>query len=262
MADILIKVDTRGDREDGDVLFAAQDKHVFMVNAQNICHRKKQLKNSDGLNTKGTVAEDYYTRTHQYKFTRVGNNVERLDLISGVTDVLGDTPKIIDGKSQHIDVQRFITKALKNENHKIFGTKNNELWYGGKIHHDGLNGLWSDIENKTGNLRSDHSSWPFSDRERTGWLALPVLDFNDKEMERITEPLYATNDVGEFTLDDGGARIVKKFRRAKIDWELRLTDLNITKEDVLNKEKMIDLRGKTAVDQKLIRIKKPNKGGL
>lgn len=261
MADLLIRLEDGRDRESGDVIFAAQDKHVFMCHAENICNRK-HFRAGHTL-PRGTLAEDYYIRTHEYKFERTGNSVSRTALLTNDIIVFeSNKPFELDGKMVQMDVEQFIAKALKHPGHKIFGSTGSEVWYGGKLNHDGLDALWSDIEAKTGRLKADHSFWPFSESERKNKLALPIEDFDDKEMERLTEPLYLTDDNGEFILDEAESKIVEKFRRTKIRWRDLLDDLQITERYVLDKEFSIDLRDKPRIRQHIFRDKKPNKAGL
>lgn len=258
-----IVVNTRADHpkyEDGDILDVRQDKHIKMCHAEHVCHRKNFDNNVQGMNVPGTLAEKYYQRTHQYKFERVGDEVRRTDLWNGGSVMISNTPTLIDGKMQSMNVSEYLQRRLKHPNHKIFGSVNNEVWYGGKVRHDDLDTLWTDIEAVTPHRKADLDYWPYSDLEKKHYLALPVQDFSDKEIERMTEPLYAVDEnTGEFLLQENSEeRVVEKHRRMKYNWRAHIATHGFTEEQANDRSVLLDLRGRTKINPTINRERKKN----
>ena len=264
MAELLIKIDAKGDRESGDCIAVMNDCMIEHSNAQHICNRKNGTRNEQGCLVRGGLEEDYYEATHEFRFERIGGEVKRTNLWTGQVDTFSKTPTKIDGKMQHMDVDGYIKRRLLKDNNKIFGTAAHAVWYGGKIKKDisTSTAIWNKIEAKTAHKKVENKKWPFTPIERKHFLAIPVDDFDDKEIERMTEPLYDVDKrTGEFALDENGDKVVLKFRRYKFDWKSKLAELKISEADVLDKTKSIDLSAKTPLVRSEFGVKTLNKAG-
>ena len=265
MAELLIRTSDKGDRESGDVISVFPDLLIEHTHAQEACHKNKGTRNEQGCLEKGGLQEDYYIETHEFKFERIGSTAKRTNLWTGQVDTFSKTPTKIDGKMQHMDVEGYVKRRLLHAKNKIFGSVANAVWYGGKTKKDATTStaLWNKIEAKTALKKASHKKWPFTPREREGFLAIPVDDFDDKEIERMTEPLYDVDPrTGDFILDDNDERIVLKFRRAKFDWKSKLAALGVSEADVLDGTKSIDLSDKTPLVRSEFKEIKLNKAGL
>ncbi len=152
MAELALKIAPGANYADGDILCAFNSRAIRCVHAQHICHVKQAGGGIGGLRDNAHVARDWFEHTHQYCFERVSRTEIRRILLSDTSEVLIDgTPKLIDGRMQHIDVERYVNRRMLHNGHKMFGTPGREVWYGGRkdVSDANLNLVWDAIETKT-----------------------------------------------------------------------------------------------------------------
>lgn len=245
--------------EDGDILDVRSDSQIKRCHAEMICNRKFFERNGQGCLIRDTLAEEYYLKTHQYKFERQGSEIVRTNLFTGQVDIIGKDPRIIDGKLQSKDVNLYLERRLRHANNKIFGSIAHAVWYGGRVREDKVDELWDRIEAETPKRKADHDFYPYSPNEKKHYLAIPVLDFDEKERERMTEPLYDVDErTGDFKLNEEEQRIVEKQKRVTFKWREVLDILKIRETDVLDKEKVIDLSSEIKLNPTQNRERKQN----
>lgn len=232
MAELLVKIQDRSsdntDYKDGDILCAFNDKRIKIVHAEHVCHYKRAGRNNEGLIIPGHTCQDWFENTHQYKFERVSKTqVKRTNLFTKQIEIFG---------KPEIDVELFIHRRRLKENHRIFGHGQREIWYGGKINLDEANidKVWESITNKTGFLVADYNLWPMGRLDIKHHLAVRTQNFNDTEAIDIVTPEYQLKD-GRPVLDQNGDKVVVKRRKNKVDWRDLLTDLEVTEQQVLDK---------------------------
>ena len=237
MAELIIKIGDGIKFQDGDLIHAMNDRRISQVHCEHICHRKNQTKNKDGLFDRDTLAEDYYKNTSQYRFERQGDEVVRTDLTTLEQETFGKS---------HIDVELYLKRALRHDRHKIFGTKGNEVWYGGKsvATKEKLDLVWQAIEAKTPKRKATHTKFPWNENELKRFLVLPVEDFTQEEKAEF--------ESSEIDTTDEENPVVIKARKNKVDWRMLLAGRGITEEDVLNKEVSIDLREQSPLQKNVI----------
>lgn len=253
MAHLMLRIDDSADglRESGDILFAPNNRLISWTHAQHICDRRTARRRGRRL-LRGTLAEALYEETHQYRFTRVGNSVERETLATGHVDVFSATPIEVDGRMQSIDVDEFVRRAVRHPNNKMFGSPGAEVWYGGRVEAPSavLARLWDRIEGDSPHRRDARrfKHWPFSDIELRGWLVLPTDDFDDDDRTEFEAPLI--ND------DDPENPVVEKFRANKIEWEHPQVLRGLPAARVRDRSRLIELRDEEPLDGRNLRRRK------
>ena len=80
---------------------------------------------------------------------------------------------------------------MKKANHKIFGTPGSEYWYSGKTRATltELNDVWDEIESKTDYRKTNHTEWPFTEKEKKKYAILMVEDFTENQRTELESPL-------------------------------------------------------------------------
>lgn len=186
MAELALKIGRGANYDDGDILCAFNLRRIRCTHAQHICHRR--LADMRDLNS---VARDWYEITHQYRFERVSRTeIKRVTLATMDEVIIDGTPRLIDGKMQHMAVEEYVRRRRSHPRHKLFGEKGKEFWYGGR--HDfsqpKVDLVWDAIEAKTPNVRTGFNRWPVGRQDLKSHLFLPVTDFDDTEAVRLVAP--------------------------------------------------------------------------
>jgi len=172
--ELIVKVKSDGSNpyyQDGDVVQAMSLDYINFVHAEMICHPSNFGFSTNGTRDLGTLLEKFQQATHVYKFQRVGKRVRRTNLITAEEEMIGKTPN---ENGESIDVYQYLTRRLKNPNHKIFGLSGSEVWYG-KARTDFevlLPVAWNHIETESDNLQDNHNSWPFTDLEKRHFVCI------------------------------------------------------------------------------------------
>lgn len=229
--------------QDGDVMCAFNRRRIRCVHAEQICHVKHLPFNSDGLNDLDTLPEIFQKEVYQYKFERISaTEVRRTDQNTLAEDVVSNTPALVDGKMQHMDVERFLQRRQAHPRHRIFGVAGSEVWYGGNIDPtwDKLTTIWQEIETRDGRLEADHLNWPATLRELSRFLIVSTNDFDDATAGVMAGPLVDETDPAN--------PVVVSKRKTWIDWR-NLRDA--IEADVLDFGLQVDIRGRKEVHQEI-----------
>mgnify|MGYP003150643132 FL=1 len=172
--ELIVKINSNpGDisYKDGDVVQAFSNKHIQFSHAEMICNINNfPLDAVTGLRVNDTLLMKFLEKTKEYKFQRSNSNdVVRTNLITGEQVTLNSEPN---ENGEYIDAFSFISRRLKKENHKIFGSSGNEIWYGKSRLDIDINSIWNDIETHSDNLKINHSRWPFTDLEKKRFICI------------------------------------------------------------------------------------------
>lgn len=173
--ELIVKVKSDGSNpyyQDGDVVEAMSLDRIYLAHAEMICNPTNFDFNTFGMRDRNTLLEKFQEATHVYKFERVNSNdVRRTNLLTNEQDILNTTPNS-DGEA--INAYQFISRRVKNPNHKIFGTHGSEVWYG-KMRNDAevfIPVAWNHIETESDNLQDNHNNWPFTDLEKRHFVCI------------------------------------------------------------------------------------------
>lgn len=234
MAELILKIEPGAGYEDGDVLCAFNRRAIRCCHAQHICHVRQAQRNGSGLILTTDVARDWYEATHQYRFNRASaTEVMRTEIATDASELFGPTPN---ERGEAIDVRLFIRRRKLKPDHHLFGEDGAEIWYGGNVDTSNarLDRVWTAIETKTPNRRTDFPRWPMGRLDVRHHLPIRVDEFDDDARDvLVSQELDAT--------DPENPVLVKK-RRHRIDWRnaLQLTDAD--RERVLDRSQEFDLR--------------------
>lgn len=266
MAEIILKIGDSALWEDGDVVEAVNNKTTSATHAEILSDPRKEGFNSDGLRPSG-LGKSYLDCVFQYRFERVSKTeITRTELdssglaIENSTEVFG---------ADKINVEEFVLRRYRNPNHKLFGSRGREFWYGGAVSTDenSLSSAWDYIEYYTENLREsdEFKYFPLGSLDKKHFLAVPMVDFVDDAMKEKKEPLWRINDNGLYLWkrtnedlsvseiysqeqpEEGWERAIEKNRVRNVDWISRLDGL-VDPAEVLDMETSVDIR-LTAPDQ-------------
>lgn len=266
MAEIILKIGDSALWEDGDVVEAVNNKTTSATHAEILSDPRKEGFNSDGLRPSG-LGKSYLDCVFQYRFERVSKTeITRTELdssglaIENSTEVFG---------ADKINVEEFVLRRYRNPNHKLFGSRGREFWYGGAVSTDenSLSSAWDYIEYYTENLREsdEFKYFPLGSLDKKHFLAVPMVDFVDDAMTEKKEPLWRINDNGLYLWkrtnedlsvseiysqeqpEEGWERAIEKNRVRNVDWISRLDGL-VDPAEVLDMETSVDIR-LTAPDQ-------------
>ena len=216
-----------------------------------ICNPRNFDFNTFGMRDRNTLLEKFQEATHVYKFERVNSNdVIRTNLLTNEQDILNTTPNS-DGEA--INAYQFISRRVKNPNHKIFGTHGSEVWYG-KMRNDAevfIPVAWNHIETESDNLQSNHNSWPFTDLEKRHFVCINTSgrnydgdSFTRVELSggTVTErSLPATEDIPEDPPEDYSPVILAKRKWFVPYWDLS-SELGTSVDDLRDKDLECDCR--------------------
>ena len=235
IAELAIKVGAGSSYQDGDIIAAFNSRRIRCIHAQHICH----VKNAGGgigiLRDNTHVARDFFEHTHQYRFERVSKTeIKRITLADLSEVVIDGTPKRVDGKRQHMDVEAFVRRRLAHDRHRMFGADGAEIWYGGRtdMSNAAMTLVWNAIESKTANREVDFPLAPAGRQDLISHLFVTVDDFD----ETVATDLVSS----ELDLTDPDNPITIKKRRRHIVWRDSIPSNDHA--DVENKERKYDKR--------------------
>lgn len=182
----MVKIGDSASFAEGDILNAFSDNRIRCVHAEHICARtpaRKRRRDPESLSLQ------FETSVFQYRFQRVGPKaIERVDLQTGEKVVIDDTPRMIEGTLQQIDVAAYLVRRLSGDNHGIYGERGSEFWFGGPVDLSpaNVNKVWDAIEARTPRRRTEAAVklWPAGAQDLKSHLLL-TLDAD------ITEELAA-----------------------------------------------------------------------
>ena len=252
--ELIVKIKSDGSNpyyQDGDVVEAMSLDRIYLAHAEMICNPRNFDFNTFGMRDRNTLLEKFQEATHIYKFDRVNSNdVRRTNLLTNEQDILNTTPNS-DGEA--VNVYQFISRRVKNPNHKIFGTHGSEVWYG-KMRNDAevfIPVAWNHIETESDNLQINHNSWPFTDLEKRHFVCINTSgrsydgdSFTRVELSggTVTErALPALEDSPEDPPEDYDPVILAKRKWFVPYWDLS-TELGSSIDDLRNPDHMCDCR--------------------
>jgi|14BtaG_2_1085337.scaffolds.fasta_scaffold05401_2 hypothetical protein len=261
MAEIILKIGSSTLWDDGDVVEAVNDKITSATHAEIVADPRKEGFNSDGLRPSNGLGKFYLDCVYSYRFERVSKTeVLRLELDdSGL--VVTDSETLFG--PDVINVEEFVLRRYRNPNHKLFGTRGKEIWYGGSVSTDDevLDNVWNYIEFYTENLRDsdEFKYFPLGSLDKKHFLAVPMVDFADDSITEKKEPLWKINDNGLYLWtkinedlskseayyqeqpEEGWERVAEKSRVRNVDWINNLEGL-VDPLDVLDSQTAVDIR--------------------
>ena len=244
--DLIIKTnDVSGDSsyKDGDIVQAFSNDRIYMCHAEMICKVENfPLDTVTGLRPNDGLLMKFMENTHQFKFVRINESeVKRINLDTDEETIIGKTPN---GDGEYIYVHELLVRFFKDANHKIFGSSDAEIWYGGS-RAPNIDSVWSDIETHTSNIKSDHASWPLTDIEKRHFLPLNASGFkNDVAVELSSGTVSERNKAvyKEEVIDGEEESVLFAKRQWRVPyWDLSAT-LDINVDDVRNKDVALDAR--------------------
>ena len=188
--ELIVKIKSNGSNpryQDGDVVEAMSLDQIYMAHAEMICNVSNFGFNTQGLRDIGTLLEKFEQSTKTYKFERLNSNdVKRTNLDTLEESVISTTPNT-DGEA--INVYQYLSRRLKSNRHKIFGSQGSEIWYGKSKTYDSsiITSVWNDIETDTANLQVNNRNWPFTPREKTGFVCINTSgrDYTGESFTRV-----------------------------------------------------------------------------
>ncbi|VAW38958.1 hypothetical protein MNBD_GAMMA01-1341 [hydrothermal vent metagenome] len=256
MAELVIKIGSVSANpahyQDGDILEAFNRRRIRQSYAEQICSITHVNFNSDGLNPLNCLTAKMYDQTALYRYVRVSRTeVIRTNLDTGEKEAFSAKPNI---RGEAIDLPLYLAERIKHPNHLIFGTKENEVWYGHNLRrtsHAALDKVWNAIETETEEREIFYQLWPLSKRERQAYLAISVQDFTDNQAALFVRPelkLIGVNDRGDDVFD------VTRKRSQLINW--KNLSLPVSEAILENKTVDVDIRNSLQFDySKIVKTK-------
>lgn len=244
MAEILFNVGNKVNYEDGDVLFAFNDKRILKINAQSIA---KKFTKSDGLVESGEIIDKYLRNTSLYLFERVAHGrVKKTNLETGEVNYAGDKG------SEPMDVPLTVKYRKESKNFPIFGISGKEYWFGGNRmpSMEEVDEIWAMIEKKGKGLKDENRTKKYGRLDLYNRVAVPSVDFPDEDIKELEAPITEQKVVlvgVESRIDT----VVKKHRKYKINLDGQFPEFIADIRDIKQKT---DLRGQVPniVKEKLI----------
>ena len=230
--ELLIKTDSVEDAnlyKDGDIVQAFSYDRIHLANAQVICNvNNSPLDDVTGLRTNDSLLMKYLERASLYRFERTGTGTaKKINLLTLEEETLG---------SESIDVSEFLKNRLKSPRHKVFGSSGSEIWYGDSRELD-INAMWDDIEAHSDNLKSENSSWPFTETEKRRLLILNSSGFTNNIVTELSNGTASTRQLPVVIEEE----LIAKRQWQVPYWDL-VQDLGINIDDVRNKDITLDVR--------------------
>lgn len=225
--------------QDGDIVCAFTDNRILSCHAQMLADYKRAPKNGDGLRVDGTERR-VLEAVCQLKFERISaTEVRRTNLVTLEQAIIGPTPN---AAGEYIHLAEYLARRKQHPRHRIFGTEGAEYWYmDERWESANVSAAWDIIEADTPHRRTDseRTKWPLSHTERRHFLALPAAPMRDEVAARaVGIEIDFDRFQPEFNEEAGiGNQLVRK-RRAYIAWR----DLGLPVSDILNRNKIVDLR--------------------
>jgi hypothetical protein len=188
--ELIVKIQSAGSNpsyQDGDVVQAMSLDQIYMTHAEMICNVSNFGFNTNGTRDLNTLLEKFQQATRTYKFERLNSNdVKKTNLLTGEEDILNTIPNA-DGEA--INAYKYISRRLKSPRHKIFGPSGGEVWYG-KMRNDAevfIPVAWNHIETESDNLQANNRNWPFTPREKRGFVCINTSgrDYTGESFTRV-----------------------------------------------------------------------------
>jgi hypothetical protein len=232
--ELIVKIQSVGSNpsyQDGDVVQAMSLDQIYMAHAEMICDVSNFGFNIQGFRDTGTLLEKFEQSTKTYKFERLNSNdVKRTNLITLEESIINTTPNT---EGESINVYKYISRRLKNNRHKIFGSQGSEIWYGKSKTHDSsiITSVWNDIETETTNLQVNNSNWPFTPREKRGFVCINTSgrDYTGESFTRVELSGDTVHERANAALEDPPAEIPEDYDPvilAKRKWFVPYWDLS------------------------------------
>jgi hypothetical protein len=232
--ELIVKIQSVGSNpsyQDGDVVQAMSLDQIYMAHAEMICDVSNFGFNIQGFRDTGTLLEKFEQSTKTYKFERLNSNdVKRTNLITLEESIINTIPNT-DGES--INVYKYISRRLKSNRHKIFGSQGSEIWYGKSKTHDSsiISSVWNHIETETINLQVNNSNWPFTPREKRGFVCINTSgrDYTGESFTRVELSGGTVHERADAALEDPPAEIPEDYDPvilAKRKWFVPYWDLS------------------------------------
>jgi hypothetical protein len=230
--ELLIKTDSVEDAnlyKDGDIVQAFSYDRIHLANAQVICNVNNfPLDDVTGLRTNDSLLMKYLERASLYRFERTGTDtVKKINLSTLGEEILG---------AESIDVSEFLKNRLKSPRHKVFGSSGSEIWYGDSRELD-INAIWDDIEAHSDSLKSENSSWPFTEIEKRHLLILNSSGFKNNIVTELSSGTASSRQLPVVIEEE----LIAKRQWQVPYWDL-VQDLGINVDDVRNKDITLDVR--------------------
>lgn len=215
MAELLLKVGTVGPDpryQDGDIVCAWNDRMVSQRHLSILSHPRRL---APGHRLVDSNTFDYCAALCKYKFERISRTevrrTDRDDILA--IEVFSATPNI---KGEQIHLEEFISRRLKHNNHRIFGTPGSEIWFGGNRDYSTvrLDTIWDAITIREGLLKADHVEFPITDTEKRHFLPISIVDLSDVEVFA-----FLSRDITDIVEDGEDIIRVLQKRITHVDWE-------------------------------------------
>lgn len=240
MAEIVLKVkNDGGSYDDGDILCAFSDRRISDVHVQHICNPKEYGFNSDGLRDMDTLLEIHLQNVMEFRFERVSETeLTRHSLRNGEVDLISNIPN---DSGECMDVELYLKRRKGHARHKIFGSIGSEIWYGGNTRstEKSLDKVWGDIEDRTGDKKSNHPLFPTSDIVKAHFLGLSVDPFDDIEGNEL---------VASETEKNGDEIVIIEKRKFKVDYrEMKVISVE-TQAHIQDMKVLVDVRGANKIN--------------
>jgi hypothetical protein len=215
--------DPSGSFEDGDIFLAINVKRMLDVNTQMIIGQnfENAPRNKDTYVIPDSLEDVYMANTMEYKFERISETeVKRTDLTDNSYAIFSNVPN---ENNEYMWVQEHIDHLMSSPRHKVFGTKGQEYWYGGKTltDLDRLDTIWVEIEKRTEHRKVDNLDYNFAGDK---YLRIKVDDFDDATRSELESSI---------TADSGGELITLKERKYKVDYKSLNIESKYNRTDIV-----------------------------
>ena len=239
--ELLIKTNSAdGDKsyKDGDIVQAFSNERILLANAQVICNVDKfNMDPVSGLRYNDTLLMKYMEVSSLYKLERIStNSARRTNLLTLEEDVISNSPN---ADSEIIMIDEFISRSLKSNRHRIFGSTGSEVWYTGSRPVD-LDVIWNDIESGSDNLKQDNTSWKFTPLEKRHFYTMNCRGNAGGIIQELSGGTVTERHEEVIT---GGDIIV-----ARRKWQVPYWDLGVNVDDIRNQDKEVD--GRVNLDER------------
>jgi|TARA_R110002020_G_scaffold405456_4_gene615484 hypothetical protein len=240
--ELLIKVNSGdGDKsyKDGDIVQAFSNDRILLANAQSICSVDNfNLDSVSGLRYNDTLLMKYMEASSLYKIERINtNSARRTNLLTSEQDTISNSPNS-DGEA--IWIEEYLTRRLRSNRHRIFGSVGSEVWYSGSRPIE-LNSLWSEIEAESDNLKQDNISWKFTPLEKRHFYTINCRGNAGGIIQELSGHTVVDRQNPVTTADE----VIVARRK----WQVPYWDISgVNVDDVRNENKEVD--GRTALSDR------------
>jgi len=227
MTEIVLKVDPGAGYVDGDIIEAFTDRQILHVHSEHLGDTRKFSFNGHGLNNITDLSKKIKDVYFEYRFERVNKTqVKRINLTTLEEEIFGEPDIYVE---QYI---KYHTNSL-GLRHQIFGTRDNEIWYGGgqDFSDTNVNAVWNHIETDTVNVRTDEefTIYPIGVQDSKSHLLIPTTTFTDADAADLILPKTS-----------GNGDLLNK-RKHHLTWQT-MDEFIGNKTDIQNKNISVDYR--------------------